>query len=399
MTNMLIVFAILALLGLAGFAALITIEIKRKNMGVWLPAYFARKPPKPVPGELTHVMFCFVDHYEPYWLKPTQEKAHSRVEYWAKNYPKMAKQFKDADGQHPKHSFFYPEEEYDKYCLDLLSDICHQGLGEIEIHLHHHDDTEAGLTEKINRFVKQLSEDHNSLPIDPKTGKPVFAFIHGNWTLDNAAHDGSHCGINNEIQLLAKLGCYCDFTLPSAPSETQTSKINSIYYAKDDPLKPKSHNDGIDLQVGGKPTGELMLIQGPLGLNWLWRKWGLIPRLENGDIRNSSPPLPSRVDTWIKQAIHVKGRENWLFVKIHTHGAQEPSFDAVLGQRVHDMHRHLTSKYNDGKNFALHYVSAREMYNIAKAAEAGLTGSPNEHRDYLLKRPAFMPIKAMQTAQ
>jgi hypothetical protein len=71
----------------------------------------------------------------------------------------------------------------------------------------------------------------------------------------------------------------------------------------------------------------------------------------------------------------------------------------VLGQKVHDMHAHLTSKYNDGKNFALHYVSAREMYNIAKAAEAGLSGSPNDHRDYLLKRPSFMPLQPSHKAR
>jgi hypothetical protein len=387
--NLVLLLSAIVFLALVGVIALVLLEIKRKNMGVWLGAYFSRKAPKPVPGKLTHIMFSFVDHYEPYWLKVEQTQAHSRVDRWAKDYPKMAKNYRDADGHHPQHTFFYPEEEYDPYCLNVVSDICYQGLGEVEIHLHHHDDTEAGLTEKTNRFIKILSEDHDCLPIDPKTGKRVFAFIHGNWTLDNAGHDGAHCGINNEIELLARLGCYCDFTLPSAPSETQTKKINSIYYATDDPEKPKSHNDGVDVEVGKAPSGHLMLIQGPLGLNWLWRKWGILPRLENSDIRVSSPPLPARVDTWIKEAIHVKGKEDWLFVKIHTHGTQEPSLDTVLGQRIHDMHEHLTTKYNDGKNFALHYVSAREMYNIAKAAEAGLSGSPNEHRDYLLKRPGF----------
>jgi hypothetical protein len=41
------------------------------------------------------------------------------------------------------------------------------------------------------------------------------------------------------------------------------------------------------------------------------------------------------------------------------------------------MHEHLESVYNDGKNYVLHYVTAREMYNIVKAAEAGKSGDPH----------------------
>ena len=44
---------------------------------------------------------------------------------------------------------------------------------------------------------------------------------------------------------------------------------------------------------------------------------------------------------------------------------------ALLGEPIEAMHRHLNEKYNDGEQYKLHYVSAREMYNIAKAAEAG----------------------------
>jgi hypothetical protein len=387
MNFFLIIFLFATVLAVA-FAVLLGIEIKRKNMNVWLLAYFKRKIPA-TPQGLTHVMFCFVDHYEPYWLGAKPDQAAQRVDKWFQDYPAMASQFKDADGKHPQHSFFYPEEEYDQALLDKLSDMCARGFGEIEIHLHHADDTPAGLAQKINGFMDILTTKHGALPRDPITGKPVFAFIHGNWTLDNSAHDGSHCGIDNEIQELEKLGCYCDFTLPSAPSETQTETINSIYYAIDDPLKPKSHNHGIAAKVGGQKSGNLLLIQGPLALNWKWRKWGLIPRIENSDIRNSSPPLPARVDTWVNQRIQVEGRPDWVFVKIHTHGAQEPSFHAVLGEPVKRMHEHLQSKYNDGIKNALHYVSAREMYNIAKAAEAGKSGNPNEYRDFILKKPPF----------
>ena len=38
--------------------------------------------------------------------------------------------------------------------------------------------------------------------------------------------------------------------------------------------------------------------------------------------------------------------------------------------------------------FRLHYVTAREAYNIAKAAEQGHSGDPNDFRDYVIPQPA-----------
>ena len=41
----------------------------------------------------------------------------------------------------------------------------------------------------------------------------------------------------------------------------------------------------------------------------------------------------------------------------------------------------------DGTRWALHYVTAREMYNVACAAMAGKTGSPADHVDFQLPPP------------
>jgi hypothetical protein len=51
------------------------------------------------------------------------------------------------------------------------------------------------------------------------------------------------------------------------------------------------------------------------------------------------------------------------------------------------MFKHLESTYNDGKNYVLHYVNSREVFNIIKAAEAGLSGNPNDYRDHVLPKP------------
>ena len=227
----------------------------------------------------------------------------------------------------------------------------------------------------------------------------MWSFIHGNWALDNSREDGRWCGVNNELQVLKDMGCYADFTLPSAPSDTQTSTVNSIYYATDDPHKPKSHDAGIPVHVGGSPVGDLMIIQGPL--TFLWKLKGIIPipGIESGDIRTSSPPTKARVDAWIKTGIHVKGKPEWVFVKVHTHGAQERDMNTLLGPPAEEMFSYLEQQYNDGGQYCLHYVTAREMYNIVRAAESGKTGSPGEYRNFVIPRPGYKFSAADQPAR
>lgn len=60
---------------------------------------------------------------------------------------------------------------------------------------------------------------------------------------------------------------------------------------------------------------------------------------------------------------------------------------SVLGDATDRMHTYLERHYNDGVNYRLHYVTAREAYNIVKAAEDGKAGDPDEYRDYVLPHP------------
>ena len=109
-----------------------------------------------------------------------------------------------------------------------------------------------------------MSQRHGLLARHRETGELAYGFIHGNWSLCNARPDGRWCGVNGELDVLRRTGCYADFTLPAAPDPAQTRKINSIYYALDDPQKPKSHDWGVDAGSVPPPLKGLMLIQGPL---------------------------------------------------------------------------------------------------------------------------------------
>lgn len=385
------------LIGLGGVllmaGVLLVLEIRQKHLLNWLGAYLRRDWARArVPtGTTQHLLFCFVDHFEPQYQQPPYEVECARVARWRQEYPRLCEGLLDADGRQPVHSFFYPEEEYRSEHIEPLVELCRMGLGEIEVHLHHHHDTESGLREKLRRFTTILADEHDALPRDPLTGQVLWSFIHGNWALDNShpRGDGYGCGVDNELIVLREEGCYADFTFPAAPDPCQPSTINQIYYAKDDPNAPKSHDRGRPVRVGGQPWGDLMLIQGPLGFNFSSRKFGLIPRIENADVRTSCPPTRDRVDNWVRTGIHVEGRPEWTFVKVHTHGTQERDTDTLLGRPMREAFEHMQKRYNDGRHWKLHYVSAREMYNIAKAAESGLEGDPGQYRDHVVPRPAY----------
>ena len=383
--------ALIAIVAIALVAsAVVANEIRSRHIAIWIGSYFRQDWRAPVPAGVTrHLMFCFVDHYEPGWEQPSYETECARVARWSKEYPKLCEGLRDADGRAPIHTFFYPEEEYQREHLDALVDMCRMGIGEIEIHLHHDADTEAGLREKLSRFTEMLASRHDALPRDPVSGQPRWSFIHGNWALDNSHPDGTGCGVNNELIILREEGCYADFTMPAAPDPCQTSTINQIYYATDDPAKPKSHDKGRRVRVGDPAEGDMMILQGPLGFMWGNRKFGVLPRIENADVRTSSPPTPTRIDAWVDTGIHVQGKPEWVFVKVHTHGTQERDMNTLLGAPMRKAFEYLGSRYNDGIDWKLHYVSAREMYNIVKAAEAGLPGEPGAYRDHVIARPLY----------
>ena len=141
------------------------------------------------------------------------------------------------------------------------------------------------------------------------------------------------------------------------------------------------------MRVAGKASGDLMIVQGPLALDWRNRKFGLLPRIESSDIRRSCPPTPDRVDSWVRTAVHVEGKPDWVFVKIHTHGAPERNAAMLLGNPMRDFHDWLGRTYNDGQRWSLHYVTAREMYNVAMAAIDGKSGDPGHYRDHVLPPP------------
>lgn len=369
--------------GMLGCGAVGVREFRRRGLHRWfLQNLFAKPRVRPVPGQPIDVLIAICDHYEPKRGGSLPAKAKARVQQWVDEYPRLFESFRDSDGYPPRHSFFYPVEEYEPEYLDMLAGLCRAGYGEVEIHLHHDNDTAENLRQTLTGFKKTLADRHGLLSRDKETGEIVYGFIHGNWALDNARSDGRWCGINNELDVLRETGCYADFTLPSAPSETQTKKINSIYRAVDDPAQPKSHNIGQDLGSKHRADRSLLMIQGPLALDWSKRKWGVLPGVENSCLQKSQPPGEKRLDLWVRTCVNVLSKPNWCFVKLHTHGANEPNQDVLLGEPMVRFHEMLRDRANRDPLFRFHYVTAREMANIALVAEQGLDVPVRDARSF-----------------
>src|SRR5262249_14550925 len=151
----------------------------------------------------------------------------------------------------------------------------------------------------------------------------------------------------------------------------QTRKINSLYYATGTPGRPRGHDTGTDVGSGKAPDGALLIIQGPLLLDWTRRKWGLLPRIENGCLQGKQPPTAGRLDLWLRAPVQVPARPDWFFVKPHTHGAVEKTQQVLLAEPMLRFHRALAERARSDPDFHFHYVTAREMYNLVRAAEAG----------------------------
>lgn len=366
--------------------ALIRRRVRRHHLSRWLLPHLVQSLQfrGPRPGQDIHLILCIADHFEPWVGGATADVARARTRRWVREYPLLFDRFRDSDGKPPQHTFFYPLEDYDPEHIEMLAELCRAGFGEVEVHLHHDHDTAVNLRRRLLDYRELLARKHGLLARDRTTGAAQYAFVHGNWALDNSRPDGRWCGVNNELEVLRETGCYADFTLPSAPGPAQTRKINSIYYAAGKAGCCNSHDRGHDVGHGPPPARSLLLLQGPLLLDWGRRKLGLLPRIENGCLQGSQPPSFRRLHLWLKAGVQVPTRPDWFFVKLHTHGAAEANARVLLDEPMQRFHQALAEKAASDPHFHFHYATAREAYNLAKAAEAGWTGSVAAARDYQL---------------
>lgn len=363
----------IVLVGLVVAAVFAAYVVRSRNMHYWLGSYIRQGGARSQglqPG--TTVYVAVADHFEPFGGGASRETAYERMHAWHEKYPLVASRHADSHGRPPQHTYFYPIEEYDEGVLDQLADLVKRGFGDVDVHYHHDGDTAEGLRSALLNFNQTLRERHGLLREADSSGRIPYCFVHGNWALDNSRPDGRWCGVDNELDVLVETGCVADFTLPSAPSDTQTGIINSIYFAKGRDGCRKSHDTGRPVQIGEWCRDkELLLVQGPLGLNWNSRKLGIVPRIENAEISADARPTSHRVALWSRLAPRLGNNCQHVFIKLHTHGAEDPTLDALLNGGLDLMWTELERQYRDKPGVTLRYVTAWEMYEIIRSLAEG----------------------------
>ena len=331
---------------------------------------------------VTHIVFMFANHFEP----GMGRAAAGPVDRWCKLAFHTGHSIRDHDGTLFRHTYFFPAEQYDAPSLEKLTALQSEGLGEVEIHLHHgveRPDNAENTRYLLETFRDKLVDKHRCLSRENPGSSPQYAFIHGNVALANSA-GGRFCGVDSEMQVLAQTGCYADFTLPSAPDQSQVPKINAIYQCGHPLQEARPHRSGPDLKIGDKPTLPI-IINGPLVFDWTRRVRGLpIPRIDDGSLAGNYPLQMARFRRWQSAHIGVEGRPEWIFIKLYCHAFFEQDQEAMMGD---EMRRFMTEVLELGETtgqFKVHFATAREVFNVIMAALDGKQGDPGQYRNYLL---------------
>jgi hypothetical protein len=344
--------------------------------------------------EHKHVIFTIANHFEPSWKQRgllDLDEQRLRLDKYFKTARKTGEAVLDADGTKFRHTNFFPAEQYHKELLDTLAAMQAEGLGETEIHLHHgveEPDTAENLRRTLVDFRDRLAGEHRCLSRMDGVGAPMYAFVHGNNALGNSA-SGRFCGVDGELQILSETGCYADMTLPSAPAESQMPVINQIYECGLSLNQRMPHRRGKRVEVRGNNEGELQLpiiVTGPLIFNWTRRINGFpVPRIEDGALAANQPMNLARFRRWMNANVTVKGRSDWVFIKLYCHGFFDYDRSACIGEDARRFFSEIIENGEKSEDYKVHFASAREAFNIILAAMDGAEGNPNDYRNYRLQ--------------
>ena len=338
-----------------------------------------------------HIVFTIADHFEPAWSEDglldidTQRR---RLDEYHKLARKTGEKTRDSDGTKFRHTNFYPAEQYDRQILQQMAEMQTEGLGEVEIHLHHGvetPDSAENLRNRLKEFRDILAEEHKCLSRFEGDDLPRYAFVHGNLALANS-RGGRFCGVDEEMQILAETGCYADMTLPSAPDQSQVPIINKIYKPELPLGEAVPHRRGSSMRVNGILPELPLIFTGPLVFNWTRKIKGLpVPRIDDGALVSSQSMDSARFRRWRSANITVKGQPEWVFIKLYCHGFFTHDQSASIGEGAQRFFGDLVEEGEKTGDYAVHFASAREAANMVFAAIDGKTGNPNAYRDYRLE--------------
>src|SRR5208337_600427 len=125
-----------------------------RHAELWLAPYLkyqlrrAMRPAKP-----KRAWVVIADHFEPLGRSRSADEALRKVATWCEYWPRIAEDApRDAAGQRPQYSFFYPQEEYRHDLLEGIAEIVRLGIGDVEVHLHHDNEQRESFIQKVTEY-------------------------------------------------------------------------------------------------------------------------------------------------------------------------------------------------------------------------------------------------------
>ena len=340
--------------------------------------------------EKKHIIITVANHFEPGWSE-TGVLDHQTQMQRLKEYHKVARRtadaVRDADGTGFRHTNFYPAEQYHPEILEIMAEMQSEGLGEVEVHLHHgveSPDTSETLRRSLVEFRDTLAEKHKCLSRMSGSDTPMYAFVHGNLALANSC-GGRFCGVDDEMAILRDTGCYADMTLPSAPDQSQIAVTNQIYECALPLDKAVPHRRGKRVGANGKAPQLPLIFTGPLVFNWTRRIKGLpVPRIDDGALTANQSMDAARIKRWRSANVTVAGRSDWVFIKLYAHGFFDRDQSTCIGDDAMRFFGDMVEDADKTQAYKVHFATAREAFNMAAAAIDGKRGEPGKFRDYRL---------------
>jgi hypothetical protein len=188
------------------------------------------------------------------------------------------------------------------------------------------------------------------------------------------------------MQILNETGCYADMTLPSAPDQSQVPMLNSIYECGLPLDLPVPHRTGKPLQINGKEPLLPLIFTGPLAFHWKKRAaGGFLPSFDDSALSEARKGGLERFERLAGANIVVKGRPEWVFIKMYCHGFFDQDQSDCIGEGAKKFFSDIIEQGEKSGGYKTHFATAREAFNMTMAAVDGKKGSPHEYRNYRLK--------------
>ena len=132
------------------------------------------------------------------------------MERWVAEYPKIADRHRDSGGRPWQHTWFYPGEQPIDRNMTALQKLRRPGTAKPNC-----TSTTSTTRRKRPRAIPRAIAWFQTFGfLRGAAGATQFAFVHGNWGLDNS-RGTALCGNNRELAMLRELGCFADYTFSS----------------------------------------------------------------------------------------------------------------------------------------------------------------------------------------